>query len=288
MVYFVEDSEGNLIQQDRDYKDIFLHNSEIINRFLQTKHLEGLSKTTLDVYKLQLLLISREIGKRFEEINVNDMREFMARYQEEHNIKNRSMDNLRRVLNSFYNFMEEEDYVMKSPMKKIHKIKEEKIIKSPFTEEEVVIIQDACRNIRETALIDFLYITGVRVSELCTLNIKDIDFDKQEAIVFGKGSKERVIYFDSRTKIHLQKYLKRRIDDNPALFVTSDAPYTRLGKNGVEYIVKQIGLRAGINNCHPHRFRRTLAIRMIDRGVPIEQVQRILGHSKIETTLIYA
>jgi site-specific recombinase XerD len=212
----------------------------------------------------------------------------MSDYQSNHKIKNMSMDNLRRVMNSFYNFLEEEDYIMKSPMKKIHKIKEEKIIKNPFTEDEVVLIQDACKNIREIALIDFLYITGVRVSELCQLNKEDIDFDKQEGIVFGKGAKERLIYFDARTKIHLLKYLKTRKDDNEALFVTSDAPYTRLTKNGIEYLVRIIGERANVEKCHPHRFRRTLATRMIDRGVPIEQVQNILGHTKIEATLIYA
>ena len=275
MIYFVEDENGNYVTEERFSEKIYNHNRIILRTFLQMKNLEGLSVNTIKMYDLYITLLSTEIGKRYEDLSVKDLRDWMISYQNNHSVKNETMDSMRRVFSSFYNFMEDEEYVLRSPMKKIYKIKSEKIIKSPFTEDEI-------------ALIDFLYITGVRVSELCALNINDINFDKQEAVVFGKGAKERVIYFDSRTKIHLQSYLKSRTDNNNSLFVCNKEPYDRLSKNGVEYIVKEIGDRAGVEKCHPHRFRRTLATRMIDRGVSIEQVQQILGHTKIETTLIYA
>lgn len=288
MIYFVEDENGNYVTEERFSEKIYNHNRIILRTFLQMKNLEGLSVNTIKMYDLYITLLSTEIGKRYEDLSVKDLRDWMISYQNNHSVKNETMDSMRRVFSSFYNFMEDEEYVLRSPMKKIYKIKSEKIIKSPFTEDEIALIQDNCKTIRDIALIDFLYITGVRVSELCALNINDINFDKQEAVVFGKGAKERVIYFDSRTKIHLQSYLKSRTDNNNSLFVCNKEPYDRLSKNGVEYIVKEIGDRAGVEKCHPHRFRRTLATRMIDRGVPIEQVQQILGHTKIETTLIYA
>ena len=288
MIYLFEDAYGNVIQEERFTNAIYQHNEHLIECFVRSKKMEGCSDNTITNYIGYLKIFSNYVGKEYETINVQDIRWFIGKYQSDHIIKNCSMDNLRRVLNSFYNYLEEDDYVIKSPMKKIHKIKEDKIIKNPFSEEEIVEIQDACKTIRETAIIDFLYITGVRVSELCSLNRDDIDFSRKEGKVFGKGAKERIIYFDARAKIHLLKYLKSRKDDNPALFVSSVAPYSRVTKNGIEYLVRSIGLRAKVENCHPHRFRRTLATRMIDRGVPIEQVQIILGHTKIETTLIYA
>lgn len=198
------------------------------------------------------------------------------------------MDGMRRVFSSFFNWLEDEDYIIKSPVRKIHHIKYEYAVQKPFTEEDLEKLRDACTTIRDLALVDFLNSSGVRVSELCRLDIDDLDLEKNEGIVFGKGSKERIIYFDSKTKVHLQKYLSQRVDDSPALFVTNRKKATRITASGVEFIIRNLGEIAGVEKCHPHRFRRTLATRLIDRGVPIEQVQRMLGHTKIDTTLIYA
>lgn len=288
MVYIIENEDGYYIQEERFSKRILDSNNKIIESFIQTKKLEGLSEKTLHNYHEYIRMLSYGIGKKFEDITTKDLRVYMTNYQIMRKIKNDSMDNMRRVFSTFYSYLEEENYILKNPVKKIHKIKGEKNIKTSFSEEEIILIQDVCTDIREVALIDFLYSTGVRVSELCELNIENIDFDKREAVVFGKGVKERIAYFDSRTKIHLQKYINSREDNNKALFVSSIAPYNRLTKSGVEYIIAEIGMRSGVEKCHPHRFRRTLATRLIDRGVPIEQVQKILGHTKIETTLIYA
>ena len=288
MVYLSEDIEGNVVQEERFTELIFLHNNKLIEQFIQTKKLEGCSCQTLQSYKDNLKWLSHGMGKQFEKLTTKDIRIFLSNYQVVHQVKNGTLDNMRRIYSSFYNFLDDESYIMKNPIRKIHKIKEEKIIHSPFSDEEIVRIQDACKNIRETALIDFLVSSGVRVSELCALNKNDINLSAREGVVFGKGAKERIIYFDARTKVHLTQYLQKRTDNNPALFVTQNEPYDRLSKTGVEYIVGKIGMRSNVEKCHPHRFRRTLATRLIDRSVPIEQVQRILGHTKIDTTLIYA
>lgn len=288
MICFIE-KNGVLCPENMkcDY-DVFIYNKKIIKSFLQTKKIEGCTEDTLIYYNDILDIFNRNVTKKFDDIDASDIRDFILDYQGEHNIKNQSMDNTRRVLSSFFSFMDNEEYIIRNPMNKVHKIKCEKQIKKPFSDEEIILIQDACKNCRERAIIDFLNYTGVRVSELCKLNIDDIDFIAREGVVKGKGQKERVIYLNAVVKIHLLEYLDFREDDNNALFVSQRSPYKRLTKSGVEYLVSKVGKRAGVKNCHPHRFRRSLATRLIDRGVPIEQVQSILGHNKIDTTLIYA
>lgn len=288
MIVFCLNENGEIVAEERFTDIIMSHNEHIVEAFIRTKKLEGCSPQTLKRYHDSILNLSKGVGKPFEKLNVNDIRAYMSNYQMIRNVKNHTMDNMRREFSSFFNFLDEEDYIMKNPMRKIHKIKGENTIQKPFSDKELVILQDNCKNVRELALIDFLSSSGVRVSELCALDKDDIDLKNRDGIVFGKGSKERIIYFDARTEVHLEKYLSRRKDNNPALFVTDKEPYARLSKTGVEYIIAKIGMRSGIEKCHPHRFRRTLATRLIDHGVPIEQVQRILGHTKIETTLIYS
>ena len=265
-----------------------LSHDKILKQFLMAKKLEGCSAKTLESYRYSINYFLKTVNKDITKITTSDIRTYMMEYQRIREIKSITMDSMRRVFSSFFNWLEDEDIIIKSPCRKIHHIKYEKTIQKIFTEEEIERIRDACTTIRDLALIDFLNSSGVRVSELCQLNIEDIDFQLNEGIVFGKGAKERIIYFDSRTKVHLQRYLNSRIDDCPALFVNIKPPIRRLSPNGVEFIVREIGNIANVDDCHPHRFRRTLATRLIDRGVPIEQVQKILGHSKIDTTLIYA
>ena len=288
MIIFSLNQHGYVVAEERYTERIFSHNKQIMEQFIRVKRLQGLSEETLRGYSGTLRNLSRGLGKRYEDMSTHDIRNYLADYQVVHKIKNQTLDDIRLTLSSFYNYLEEEDIVLKNPVRKIHKIKSETTIQHPFTDEEIIRIQDACVGIRELALVDFLNSSGVRVSELCRLDKTDINLKNREGIVFGKGSKERIIYFDARTKIHLEKYLETRKDSNPSLFVTNIEPHNRLTKSGLEYIIARIGKRAGISKCHPHRFRRTFATRLIDRGMPIEQVQKLLGHTKIETTLIYS
>lgn len=287
MIVF-EEVNGIMIKQLRPDTLTYEHNYRIIDDFVRTKRLEGCTEATLKSYEDQLILFARGSNKFFDKMNAKDIRHYLYNYQFTRDLSNRSIDNIRRVFSSFFKFMQVEDYILKNPMIKIKKIKSEETLKEPFSDEEMVRLIDNCKNIREVSLIDFLSSTGVRVSELCKLNKDDIDFISREGIVHGKGKKDRMIFINASTKVHLLNYLDSRCDINSALFVSEQHPFDRLTKSGVEYCVRNIGDRAGIKHCHPHRFRRTFATRMISKGVPIEQVQYMLGHSKIDTTLIYA
>lgn len=269
-------------------REIIENNSLIIKRFLATKRIEGCSESTISRYGYALRRFMYNVIKPVENVDTTDLRAYLAEYQATGVVSNATLDDVRRIFTSFFNYMVDEDIIMKSPARKLHKIREEEIVKLPFTEEDIQLMLDECRDMRDLALLEFLNSTGARVSEVAKLNKYDINIDKREGIVYGKGRKQRMIYFDYKTKVHLRKYLAERYDDNPALFVQTKKPYARLSKDGIEYIVRNIGYMAGVKNAHPHRFRRTLASRLTFRGVPIEQVQKILGHTKIETTLIYA
>lgn len=167
-------------------------------------------------------------------------------------------------------------------------MKTPRVVKETFTDEDIERLCDNCTNLRDRAIIEILLSTGVRVGELIRLDIDDINFNEKECIVLGKGDAERIVYFNARCKIHLQQYLDSRTDSNPALFVSLRKPHYRLGINGVEFMLKKLGEKTSVNNVHPHKFRRTLATKAIDKGMPIEQVQKLLGHTKIDTTLQYA
>ena len=261
----------------------------MIREFIMSKHAEGCSIETCRTYFAGVkIFLEAHQNIALQDIKANDIKSWMLEYQVSHHLSNVSLDNLRRYLNSFYNFLVAEDYVIKNPMASIHRIKTDKKLHSPFTEDDLERIRDACESSRELALIDFLYSTGARVSEASNSDISDFNFQAMEGYVYGKGGKERIVYLDTRAKIHLLRYLHFRKDTNPALFVEMITPHARMTKQQIEYTVKQIGKRAGIENCHPHRFRRTLATRLLERGMPIEQVQAILGHEKLDTTLIYA
>ena len=221
-------------------------------------------------------------------ITTEEIRTYLSDYQKINRCSNVTIDNIRRNISSFFSWLEEEDYILKSPMKRIHKIKTDKVVKETLSDETLECLRDNCDNIRDLAIIDLLASTGMRVGELVKININDIDFENRECVVFGKGNKERPVYFDARTKIHLKNYINSRSDDNPALFVSLDKPYNRLQISGVEIRLRNLGKRLGINKVHPHKFRRTVATKAIDKGMPIEQVQNLLGHSQIDTTMHYA
>ena len=239
-------------------------------------------------YKATVERMFVDIKECVSHITTDDLREYLANYQQINDCSKANIDNIRRILSSFFAWLEDENYILKSPVRRIHKIRTTKTVKETYTDEALEQMRDACNNLRDLAMIDLLASTGMRVGELVKLNISDIDFDNRECIVFGKGSKERPVYFDARTKIHLRNYVQSRIDDNPALFVSLLKPHNRLEISGVEIRMRQLGKTLGIDKVHPHKFRRTLATKAIDKGMPIEQVQQLLGHAKIDTTMQYA
>jgi site-specific recombinase XerD len=263
-------------------------NAELLGLFIAAKRVEGCSEKSLKYYDATIRHMLASLYKPIREILTDDLRGYLAEYQSERGSSKVTIDNMRRIFSSFFGWLEDEDYVLKSPVRRIHKIKADKTIKETFSDEGLEHLRDACGEIRDLAMIDLLSSTGMRVGELVGLNREDINFYERECVVFGKGNSERVVYFDARTKIHLMNYLERRKDDNPALFVSLAAPWARLLIGGVETRLREIGKRAEIQKVHPHKFRRTLATRAIDKGMPIEQVQRLLGHVKIDTTMHYA
>ena len=261
---------------------------ELLPKFIAAKRVEGCSEKSLKYYESTIRNMLTAIEKPEQEITTDDLRGYLDAYQQTNNISKVTLDNVRRILSSFFSWLEDEDYIVKSPVRRIHKVKTTKTVKETYSDESLELMRDHCDNSRDLAMIDLLSSTGMRVGELVKLNRKDIDFNSRECIVFGKGSKERKVYFDARTKIHLQKYLNERTDDNEALFVSLLKPFNRLQISGVEIRLRKIGSELNIENVHPHKFRRTLATMAIDKGMPIEQVQSLLGHSSIDTTLRYA
>ena len=260
----------------------------LLDDFIQAKKLEGCSAKTLAYYKstLEKLFISSK--KIATEISSEDIRTYLSNFQTSRQVSKMTIDNNRRIFSTFFSWLENEDLIIKSPMRKIHKVKQDITVQKVFTDENMVILRDNCMDARSKALVDLLESTGMRVGELVKLNRTDIDFEQRQTIVIGKGSKEREVYFNASAKLHLKEYLNSRIDDSPALFVQKKAPYNRLSISGIESSLRKLGQCANINKVHPHRFRRTMATEAINRGMPIEQVQRLLGHAKIDTTMRYA
>lgn len=263
-------------------------NPKLIDAFVAAKRIEGCSEKTLKYYRITIETMVASIDKGIRHIQTEDLRSYLTNYQSKNQSSRVTIDNIRRILSSFFSWLEDEDYILKSPVRRIHKVKTATNIKETYTDEDLEKMRDNCTELRDLAMIDMLASTGMRVGEMVLLNRNDIDFNERECIVFGKGSKERVVYFDARTKIHLQNYLRSRKDDNPALFVSLKSPYERLKIGGVEVRLREFGKQLGLQRVYPHKFRRTLATTAIDKGMPIEQLQQLLGHRKIDTTLQYA
>ena len=265
-----------------------ISNQEYMKLYLEAKKIEGCSERTLQYYRVTIEKLLRKIEEPIRKINTEQIRAYLSEYQQINNCSKVTVDNILRNISSFFSWLEEEDYILKSPMRRIHKIKTKQQVKEIISDEAIERLRDSCCCPRDLAMIDLLYSTGIRVGELVNLNISDINFEARECVVFGKGDKERKVYFDAKAKLHLQDYLKTRTDDNQALFVTLDSPYARLKISGVEIRIRELGRSLNLNRIHPHKFRRTMATRAIDKGMPIEQVQKILGHSQIDTTMQYA
>ncbi|MGU9947299.1 site-specific tyrosine recombinase/integron integrase [Lactobacillus delbrueckii subsp. bulgaricus] len=265
-----------------------INNMEFLDKFLEAKKIEGCSDRTIKYYQATVERLLANISQPIRKVTTEQMREYLVNYQKINDCGKTTIDNIRRNISSFFSWLEEEDYILKSPMRRIHKIRTKKAVKNIISDEEIERLRDGCKCIRDVAMIDLLYSTGIRVGELVRLNIADINFSERECVVFGKGDKERRVYFDAKSKIHLLNYLDSRHDENPALFVTLDKSSKRLKISGVEIRLRELGRALNLDKIHPHKFRRTMATRAIDKGMPIEQVQKILGHSQIDTTMQYA
>ena len=263
-------------------------NPRILQLFLTAKEVEGCSARTIEYYRSTLEHMTAWLGKPYLHATSDELRRYLSEYEETRHTSKVTIDNIRRIMSTFFSWLEEEDYVVKSPMRKIHRIKTPTRTKDVLTDEELERLRSTCRNLRDLAIIDMLASTGMRVGELVGLDRSDINLQERECVVTGKGNKQRPVYFDARTKLHLTAYLSSRTDSSPALFVALSGTQGRLTTGSVGSRIRKIGQAAGVNHVHPHKFRRTLATHAIDKGMPIEQVQRLLGHAKIETTMHYA
>lgn len=263
-------------------------NKNMINSFISSKQVEGCSERTIKYYKEIIEKFVNDFDKSIKQISTNEIRNYLSEYKDNSSCGSTTIDNIRRVLSSFFSWLEDEDYIMKSPVRRIHKIKTAVVVKEVLTDENLERLRDECENIRDLSLVELLISTGMRVGELVNLNINSINFEDRSCIVLGKGNKEREVYFDAKTKLHLKEYISKRNDSNDALFVSMKEPHQRLSISGIELIVRTLGINSNISKVHPHKFRRTLATMAIDKGMPVEQVQKLLGHVKIETTMHYA
>ena len=282
-------SRYDIFLKDTERKQEDIENSKLINKFLSAKEVEGCSIKTIEYYRNIITKMTTNIEKSIKNVTTEDLRQYLSKYKEENASSLTTIDNMRRIFSSFFAWLEDENYIVKSPARRIHKVKTAKVVKNTFSDENIEQMRDLCKNdIRNLVLIELFLTTGMRVGELVNLNISDINFEERSCVVLGKGNKQREVYFDAKTKIHLQEYLKIRKDNEIALFVSKNKPYQRLSISGIELIIRNIGKNTNINKAHPHKFRRTLATMAIDKGMPIEQVQKLLGHVKIETTMHYA
>lgn len=273
---------------ENEVKKKEISNDNFLKMFLDAKRIEGCSERTLNYYRTTVEHLISQIETGVRKISTEEIREYLSNYQKRNSCSNVTIDNIRRNISSFFSWLEEEDYILKSPMKRIHKIKTKTVVKNIISDEGIEKLRDNCKEKRDLAIIDLLYSTGIRVGELVNLNIEDIDLEGRECIVYGKGDKERRVYFDAKAKVHLKEYIDARTDNNEALFVTLDEPHNRLKISGVEIRLRKLGRMLDLDRIHPHKFRRSMATRAIDKGMPIEQVQKILGHSQIDTTMQYA
>ena len=263
-------------------------NETLLKAFLSAKQVEGCSQPTIRYYGNTIKLLADNMPKRFTDYTTEDIRAYLAVFQKKHNASKVTVDNVRRIFSSFFSWLEEEDFILKNPVRRIHKVKTGTQVREVLSDESLESIRDTCTRSRDLAMVDLLASTGMRVGELVKLNRDDINFTERECVVFGKGNKQRIVYFNARAKIHLQQYLDERSDQNEALFVSLNNPQRRLQISGVEVRLRKIGREANVPRVHPHKFRRTLATMAIDKGMPVEQVQKLLGHVKIDTTMHYA
>ena len=261
---------------------------DLLELFLTAKEVEGCSPKTIAYYEATLRHMNTALAKSYTQVESDDLRRYLNDYATTRGSSKVTIDNIRRIMSSFFSWLEDEDYIVKSPVRRIRRIKTAQVAKEVLSDEELEILRDACESKRDLAIVDLLASTGMRVGELVRLDRKDVNLHERECLVMGKGNKQRPVYFDARAKLHLAEYLASRADKSPALFVALDASARRITVGSIELRLRDLGRSAGIRHVHPHKFRRTLATHAIDKGMPIEQVQKLLGHAKIDTTMHYA
>ena len=276
------------LNAEQDVEEKVLDNQDYLDLFVSAKRVEGCTERTIEYYRISIEKMFEVINLPVRRITTEMLRDYLTTYQIKNNCSKVTIDNVRRNLSSFFSWLEDEDHIIKSPIRRIHKVKTGTVVRETLSDEQIEVLRDGCHCKRDLAIIDLLYSTGMRVGELCNLDRDDINFNKRECIVYGKGNKERRVYFDAKAKLHLLRYLESRTDKCPALFVSLDAPYERLSIHAVEYRLRMLGRELDINKVHPHKFRRSMATKAIDKGMPIEQVQKLLGHQQIDTTMHYA
>ena len=255
--------------------------------FLVSKALEGRSPHTIERYRYELKRLLSYINKGIANITDGDISSYMRAYKAIRQVSNQTLKNVRAVYSEFFSWLRDRDRIRKNPMVLVEDIKVEKKLKKPFSDEEREMLLRNCETLRDKAMMEFLYSTAVRVSELASLNREDVRWSSKDLIVFGKGSKERIVYLNDRSNMYLREYLESRTDNNMALFVSLRNPHERLTKEGIEDIIRRTGKRAGVEKAHPHRFRRTAATNALNRGMPVQEVAQFLGHAKLDTTMIY-
>lgn len=287
----VEDkAEVALSSEDRD--------EQMLRMFVASKKVSGRKDETLKQYVSEARSCRALVGKSFADMTTMDIRWYLGMAKEKRGNKMSTVRNKIRYLNSFFSFLVSEDVILKNPVARIEMPKVEQIVLKPFSQEEMEALLQECDHVRDRAMIEFMYATGIRVSELISLNVGDIDFYQKEFVVFGKGSKERIVYFTDRARFHMREYLKWRSEnewksisqmerDQCPLFASKREPYGRISRAGVEAFCRKLGKKAGVANTHPHRFRRTFASNMAARGMKLEELMKLMGHTKMDTTLIY-
>lgn len=262
--------------------------NDLLALFLTAKEVEGCSSKTLAYYENTISKMNAALAKPYTQLTTDDLRKYLSNYEVKRGTSKVTIDNIRRIFSSFFSWLEDEDYIVKSPVRRIHHVKAPALVKETLSDEDLEALRDGCRCERDLAIIDMLASTGMRIGELVRLDRTDLNLRERECLVLGKGNKQRPVYFDARTKLHLTNYLSARTDENPALFVSLNGKHSRMTIGGIELRLRQLGKRLLPQRVHPHKFRRTLATNAIDKGMPVEQVQKLLGHARIDTTMHYA
>lgn len=259
-----------------------------LRRFCERKQLSGKSDGTIGRYKYILTKVLGYINKPVAEVTEGDLNDYIEKYKMFRQVSNCTLEGTRLCISSFFTWLHERGFIPRNPSRGIDPIKVPKTVKRAYSDEELEKIKQACKNLRDKAIVEFLYTTGVRISEMTALNRDDICIKEKTIIVYGKGAKEREVYLTDVSSMYLSAYLFQRKDNSEALFVSDKKPYKRLSASGVRGMLKAIGKRTGIDKVHPHRFRTTCATNLLRKGMPIEEVSQILGHEKLDTTRLYA
>lgn len=273
-------------------KQIIISNNDLLklaSMFAVSKKMQGLSEKSISLYIMILKNFINTVNKELDKITATDIRLYLYNYQESHKISNRTLDMRRVVISSFFSWLTQEEYITKNPALRVNPIKHERKHKQAMTQMDLEIIRNSCKTPKELAIIEMLFSTGCRVSELVNLNIKDVNFQTKEVVLFGKGNKHRLSFLNAKAEVSLKEYLNLRKDDNTALFVSDRKPYDRIKKSGIEAIVRRIVERSPDISTHvtPHIFRHTTATVALNRGMEVTEVSKLLGHAKIETTMEY-